>query len=86
VVHRGIEYQVVQTANPNGFRWTVQLDSTRARTGTSSSKGNAIFKAVCLINAGVAKDPADKTDYSFEPNIETIVAGIINLPLASVDD
>jgi hypothetical protein len=86
VEHRGIKYQVVQTANPTGFRWTVQIDATRTRTGTSSSKGNAIFKAVCLINAVVAKDPADKIDYSFEPNIETVVAGIINLPLASVDD
>jgi hypothetical protein len=55
VEHRSIQYQVVQTVNPTGFRWTVQLDSNRTRTGTSSSKGNAIFRAVCLINTVVAK-------------------------------
>jgi hypothetical protein len=63
VEHRGIQYQVVQTANPTGFRWTVEIDATRTRTGTSNSKGNAIFRAVCLINMLVAKkarisDPA----------------------------
>jgi hypothetical protein len=47
--HRGFHYQVVQTANPNGYRWTVQLDATREKTGTSYSKGNAIFKAICVI-------------------------------------
>jgi hypothetical protein len=53
--HRSFQYQVVQTANPTGFRWTVKLDSNRIRTGTSSSKGNAIFRAVCLINTVIAK-------------------------------
>jgi hypothetical protein len=33
--HKGIQYQVVQTANPTGFRWTVRLDET-----ISSSYGN----------------------------------------------
>jgi hypothetical protein len=47
--HRGIQYQVVQTASPNGWRWNVQLDDTRTRTGTSFSKRNAIFQAVTAI-------------------------------------
>jgi hypothetical protein len=50
VEHRGLQYQIVQTANPTGFRWTVQLDASRTRTGTSPSKGNAIFKAVSVID------------------------------------
>jgi hypothetical protein len=52
--HRGILYQIVQTANPNGYRWTVQLDADCSRTGTCNSKGNAIFKAVSVINTAVA--------------------------------
>jgi hypothetical protein len=47
--HKGIEYRVVQTANPTGFRWTAELD-TKTQTGVSSSKGNAIFNAVRAID------------------------------------
>jgi hypothetical protein len=52
--HRGIEYQIVQTANPTGWRWTVQLNEYSLRTGTSYSKGNAIFKAVNAIDDALA--------------------------------
>ena len=52
--HRGKEFQVVQTANPSGWRWTVQMNAYRSRTGTSYSKGNAIFKAVNVIDKALA--------------------------------
>jgi hypothetical protein len=68
--HHGIQYQVVQTANPTGFRWTVLLDSTRTRTGTSSSNGNAIFKAICLIDILVAKR-ANISDHANETALDT---------------
>src|SRR5438874_420826 len=35
--HKGIQYQVVQTANPTGFKWTVNLDDNRIKTGVSCS-------------------------------------------------
>ena len=47
--HKVIEYQVVQTANPTGWRWTVQIDE-KEKSGTSLSKGNAIFSAVRSID------------------------------------
>ena len=47
--YKGIQYQVVQTANPTGWRWTVQLD-TKEKTGTSLSRGNAIFSAIRFID------------------------------------
>jgi len=50
MTHNGIEYSVVQTANPTGWKWTVQLDQGRTKTGTSYSKGNAIFHAVSAID------------------------------------
>jgi deoxyribose-phosphate aldolase len=51
--HRGIPYQVVQTASPTGYRWTVQLDADHVKAGTSSSKGNAIFEAVRTIDKAI---------------------------------
>ena len=43
--YRGVQYVIVQTANPTGFKWTVELDAERTRTGVSYSKAEAIFKA-----------------------------------------
>lgn len=54
--HRGVPYQVVQTASPNGFKWTVQLDATRIKSGLCLSKGNAIFTAMRVIDAALGAD------------------------------
>jgi hypothetical protein len=43
--YREIEYQVVQTANPTGWKWTVQLDENRSRTGSGFNRTNAIGRA-----------------------------------------
>ena len=43
--HKGIQFSVVQTANPTGFRWSVQLDATRTRSGVSYSMKAAILDA-----------------------------------------
>jgi hypothetical protein len=48
--HRGVPYQVVQTASPTGWKWTVEFDDGTTRTGITFSKGNAIFHAVRTIN------------------------------------
>jgi hypothetical protein len=55
--HKGVQYQVVQTANPSGFRWTVQLDENRTRTGVARAKGNAIFQAVRFIDRALRERP-----------------------------
>ena len=39
--YRGFQYQIVQTANPTGFKWTVHLDDIRTRTGVSHSMKSA---------------------------------------------
>ena len=57
--HKGIQYQVVQTANPTGFRWTVQLDENKTKTGVSISKGNAIFNAVSFIDRAIREQPQE---------------------------
>jgi hypothetical protein len=48
--HRGVEYLIVQTANPSGYLWTVHFDETKTRTGVSRSRGNAIFNAIRAID------------------------------------
>jgi hypothetical protein len=50
--HRGIPYQIVQTASP-----TVQLDDIWTKTGTSFSKGNAIFQAITAIDKALGPPP-----------------------------
>jgi hypothetical protein len=48
--HRDVEYLIVQTANPSGYMWTVHLDTTKIRSGSSRSRGSAIFSAIREIN------------------------------------
>jgi hypothetical protein len=55
--HKGVQYQVVQTANPTGFKWTVQLDEKRTRTGVARAKGTAIFHAVRFIDRALRERP-----------------------------
>ena len=40
--YRGIEYQVVQTANPTGWRWTVEVAGGTLRRGTGYNRVHAI--------------------------------------------
>lgn len=55
--HKGIEYWIVQTANPTGFRWFAKLGD-KTQTGVSSSKGNAIFNAIRAIDKALkAREP-----------------------------
>jgi hypothetical protein len=54
VEHKGIQYQVVQTANPTGFKWTVHLDENRTKTGLSYSRASAISNAVRAIDKAVS--------------------------------
>jgi hypothetical protein len=47
--HKGVQYQVVETANPSGWKWTVQLTEGCTKTGVSYSRGHAIFYAINAI-------------------------------------
>jgi hypothetical protein len=40
--YKGFEYSVVQTANPTGWKWSVRVDKTRTKAGTSFSRLSAI--------------------------------------------
>jgi hypothetical protein len=55
VDYKEIEYSVVQTANPAGWKWTVFLDATRTRTGIAHSRADAVLDAERAIDR-VMKD------------------------------
>ena len=47
--HKGVQYQVVETANPSGWKWTVELDEGRTKTGVSCSRAHAALYAINAI-------------------------------------
>ena len=57
--YRGIQYQVVQTANPTGFKWTAHLDPVRSRTGESHSMKAAILDAQKKIDRALKEKKAE---------------------------
>jgi hypothetical protein len=55
--YRGIQYHLVQTANPTGFLWTMHLDEKKTKTGVSFSRENAIFNAMRAIDKALGAQP-----------------------------
>ena len=43
--YKGIEYTVVQTANPTGWKWVVSIDGKRTKTGDCFSRVRGISAA-----------------------------------------
>ena len=56
MVYKDIEYQIVQTANPSGWKWTVFLDATRTRTGIATSRRHAVLEAERAIDKAMKRD------------------------------
>jgi hypothetical protein len=50
VNHKGIEYSILQTANPTGWKWIVFLDQTRTRSGIAHSRAYAVLEAEYAID------------------------------------
>ena len=48
--YKGIEYQIVQTSNPTGWKWTFQPDANRTRTGTAPNRAMAVKLAEYAID------------------------------------
>ena len=58
--HKGIQYQVVQTANPTGWKWIVQLDEGRTKISVSPSREYAIYDATNAIEKALNQAPKEK--------------------------
>ena len=49
--HRGIKYTIVQTANPTGWHWTVDLlPPHKSRAGDTPRRDEAVLKAQHVID------------------------------------
>jgi hypothetical protein len=59
--HKGIEYSIVQTASPTGWRWTVELVAPlKKRTGVTNQRAEAVRKALAVID-NLVLPPMPKT-------------------------
>jgi hypothetical protein len=52
--HKGIEFTVVQAANPLGWIWTVHLPGNLEKTGRSRNRPLAVARAQAVIDDAVA--------------------------------
>jgi hypothetical protein len=58
--YKGIQYQVLRTANPSGWRWVVHLDADKTKTGLTYSRESAILNAKNAIDKALDTSPSPK--------------------------
>jgi hypothetical protein len=51
--HNGIAYNVVQTANPTGWKWTIYVPGKRPKSGTALNRAIAIRVAELAIDKAI---------------------------------
>jgi hypothetical protein len=56
--YKGIQYQIVQTANPTGFKWTVHIAGRPPKTGTARSRELAARLAEIVIDEAIRVKPS----------------------------
>lgn len=59
--YKEIEYSILQTACPTGWRWIAQLPGIRTSAGKASSRPEAIRLAQSAIEKALAAKPAPKS-------------------------
>jgi hypothetical protein len=50
---KGISYRVVQTANPTGWRWTIELPGKAPKSGQATSRARAVRMAETAIDKAI---------------------------------
>jgi hypothetical protein len=48
--YKNIQYEVIEMANPYGWKWIVFLDAARTRTGIGLTRADAVLDAEFAIN------------------------------------
>jgi hypothetical protein len=56
--YKGIQYQVVQTANPTGFKWTVHIAGRPPKAGITRNRDLAIRLAEIAIDGAIRMKPS----------------------------
>ena len=51
--HKGVEYEVVQTANPTGWKWSFKIPGKGIKTGRAASRALAILYARTAIEQAI---------------------------------
>jgi hypothetical protein len=54
--HQGVEYTVVQTINPFGWKWSFERDDKRPKTGVAFSRTEAVSAAEQAISKSVRRE------------------------------
>jgi len=60
--YKGIEYHIVQTSSPTGWRWTVEMEGRRPRVGSGHSRAAAIALAQIAIDKLVKQNAGGQSD------------------------
>jgi hypothetical protein len=60
--YKMIQFEVIQTANPYGWKWIVFLDATRTRTGIALTRADAVLDAEFAIDKALEshRQPGEK--------------------------
>jgi hypothetical protein len=53
--YKGLQYSLVQTSSPTGWKWIVRLDDGRTKTGTAPNRTAAIRLAEIRIEKALKK-------------------------------
>jgi hypothetical protein len=51
--YKGVEYKVVQTASPKGWKWTFQMQGQNVRSGTAMSRTLALISVQSAIDRAI---------------------------------
>jgi hypothetical protein len=59
--HKGIPFSAVQTANPTGWKWTVDFPGRKPKSGVSANRVMAIRAAKIAIDHAIKVKPAKQS-------------------------
>lgn len=59
VNYKEVEYSIIQTALPKGWKWTVFLSPTRTRTGIAKTREDAVLDAERAIDRAIEQMERD---------------------------
>ena len=48
--YKAIQFEIIQTTSPCGWKWVVFLDATKTRTGTALTRADAVLDAEFAID------------------------------------
>ena len=66
--HRDIEYTVVQTINPFGWKWSFEREGRKPKTGIAFDRSEAIRAVVEAINRFLNEKPSKSSCLPAERN------------------